>query len=107
MMAPATRFAQLGVHRWIMKFPRSAGEHGRIVLNPDDAEIAGYARVGVDNDGTTPGCLIGPNKVCGRAFFDSGAAGLRVVRATNSAHGQMVHLPRSALERGRVRRAWR
>lgn len=76
-------FAQLGVRRWIVELPRSAGEHGRIVLNPDDAEVAGYARVGVDSDGTTPGCLIGPDKVCGRAFFDSGAAGLRVIRAAN------------------------
>lgn len=76
-------FAQLGARRWIVELPRSAGEQGRIVLNPDDAEVAGYARVGVDSDGTSPGCLIGPDKVCGRAFLDSGAAGLRVIRAAN------------------------
>jgi hypothetical protein len=74
-------FVQLGVKRWIVELPRSASERGRIVLNPDDAEIAGYARIGIDSDGTTSGCLVGPEKVCGRAFFDSGAAGLRVLRA--------------------------
>lgn len=72
---------QLGVHRWIVELPRLAGEQGRIVLNPDDAEVSGYARIAVDSDGTTPGCLTGPEKICGRAFFDSGAAGLRVLRA--------------------------
>lgn len=74
-------FVQLGVRRWIVELPRSAAERGRIILNPDDAEVSVYARIDVDGDGTTPGCLIGPQKVCGRAFFDSGAAGLRVLRA--------------------------
>ncbi|WP_375391753.1 hypothetical protein [uncultured Sphingomonas sp.] len=74
-------FAQLGVRRWIIELPRSAAEQGRIILNPDDAELAGYVRLGVDADGTTPGCLTGPDRICGRAFFDSGAAGLRVLRA--------------------------
>ena len=74
-------FIQLGVRRWIVELPRTVGEPGRIVLNPDDAEIAGYARIGAAADGTTPGCLVGPERVCGRAFFDSGAAGLRVIRA--------------------------
>ncbi|WP_267382364.1 MULTISPECIES: hypothetical protein [unclassified Sphingomonas] len=73
-------FAQLGIRRWIVELPRSATEQGRIVLNPTDAEIAGYARIAVDRDGTTPGCLVGPQRICGRAFFDSGAAGLRVLR---------------------------
>ena len=75
-------FAQLGVRQWIVELPRTAGEQGRIVLNPDEAEIAPYARIGVDSDGTTEGCLIGRERICGRAFFDSGAAGLRVLRAT-------------------------
>jgi hypothetical protein len=74
-------FTQLGVRRWIIELPRSAGELGRIVLNPDDAEVAGYVRIRVDADGTTPGCLTGPEKLCGRALFDSGAAGLRVLRS--------------------------
>ena len=74
-------FAQLGVRRWIIELPRSPAEQGRIILNPDDGELAGYARLAVDADGTTPGCLVGPDRICGRAFFDSGAAGLRVLRA--------------------------
>lgn len=74
-------FVQLGVRRWMVELPRTPGETGRIVLNPDDAEVAGYAPVDVDADGTTAGCLVGPEKVCGRAFFDSGAAGLRVIRS--------------------------
>ncbi|WP_380787365.1 hypothetical protein [Sphingomonas sp. R86521] len=74
-------FEQLGVRRWIIDLPRTADAVGRIVLNPDDAELAGYARLAVDGDGTTPGCLIGPQKICGRAIFDTGASGLRVIRA--------------------------
>ena len=74
-------FEQLGVRRWIVELPRTATEQGRIVLDPSDAEVADYARIGVDGDGTTPGCLTGPDTICGRAFFDSGAAGLRVLRA--------------------------
>jgi hypothetical protein len=77
----ANPFEQLGVRRWIIELPRTAAEQGRIVLNPDDAELAGYARLDLDRDGTMPGCLVGPERICGRAFFDSGAAGLRVIRA--------------------------
>lgn len=51
------------------------------MLDPDPADLATYARIDIDANGTTPGCLVGPQKVCGRAFFDSGAAGLRVMRA--------------------------
>ncbi len=75
-------FAQLGIRRWIVELPRTAGEAGRLVLNPGDDELAGFARVGIDAQGTTPGCLVGPEAICARAFFDSGAAGLRVIRAT-------------------------
>ncbi len=74
-------FEQLGVRRWLVELPTPGGAPGRIVLNPTDAEVAGYARVGVDAEGTTPGCLLGPEKMCGRVFFDTGAAGLRVIRA--------------------------
>jgi hypothetical protein len=74
-------FEQLGVRQWVIELPRSPDETGRIILNPGDAEIAAYARVGVDADGTAPGCLAGPDKICGRVFFDSGAAGLRVLSA--------------------------
>ena len=74
-------FEQLGIRRWLVELPTPGGAPGRIVLNPTDAEVAGYARVAVDAEGTTSGCLIGPEKICGRVFFDSGAAGLRVIRA--------------------------
>lgn len=73
---------QLGVKRWIVELPRNAGEQGRLILNPDGAETASYARVRIDAEGTAPGCLAGPEKICARAFFDSGAAGLRVIRST-------------------------
>lgn len=79
--AIANPFEQPGVRRWLVELPRDPSQEGRIVLDPDAADLAGYARIDVDADGTTPGCLIGPQKVCGRAFFDSGAAGLRVMRA--------------------------
>ena len=74
-------FTQLGVRRWLVELPRSVGEQGRLVLNPDDAEVAGFARIALDSDGTTPGCVAGPDRLCGRTYFDSGAAGLRVFRA--------------------------
>lgn len=98
-------FTQLGVHRWIIEFPRSAGEQGRIVLNPDDTELASYARVGVDADGTTPGCLVGPERICGRAFLDSGAAGLRVLRPLPFHPGRTALPPRSPSARVRRSRA--
>ncbi|WP_419808119.1 hypothetical protein [Sphingomonas sp.] len=74
-------FLQLGVRRWIVELPTSAARTGRIVLNPTDAEVADFARIAVDANGTTPVCLEGPQKICARGFFDSGAAGLRVIRA--------------------------
>ena len=69
------------MRRWIVELPRTAAEQGRIVLNPDDAEVGGYSRIDVDGDDTMPGCLVGLKRICGRAFFDSGAAGLRVIRS--------------------------
>ena len=75
-------FEQLGITQWIVELPRSAKEEGRIILNPEETEIAAFAQLAVDADGTSTGCLAGPERICGRAFFDSGAAGLRVIRAT-------------------------
>ncbi|WP_425229739.1 hypothetical protein [Sphingomonas sp.] len=77
----ANPFEQLGVRRWIVELPTSGTQPGRVILNPDDAEVAAYARVDVDAAGTTPVCLQGPERICARGFFDSGAAGLRVIRA--------------------------
>ena len=53
------------------------------MLNLDDAEVAAFSVVNVDRDGTTAGCLSGAAKICGRAFFDTGAAGLRVICPTS------------------------
>lgn len=75
-------FLQLGARRWIVELPRPGERTGRIVLNPSDAEVAAYRRIAIDDRGTTAGCLVGPaalGKLCGRAFFDSGAPGLRIL----------------------------
>jgi hypothetical protein len=79
--AVANPFEQLGVHRWLVELPTNLAAPGRIVLNPSDEEAAGYAKLDVDGEGTTAGCLNGPQQICGRALFDTGAAGLRVIRA--------------------------
>lgn len=73
-------FLLLGAKRWLVELPRSREAAGRIVLDPHDSEIANYQRINVDDYGRTVGCLIGPPplKVCGPAFFDSGAPGLRI-----------------------------
>lgn len=79
-------FAQLGVKQWIVELPRPGEASGRIVLNPTPDEIAGYSMIGVDDDGTTAGCLVGPaalGRICGRTFFDTGAPGLRVIGGPN------------------------
>lgn len=76
-------FEQLGVKRWIIELPRPGEAAGRIILNPSDAELAGYQRIVLDENGTSPGCLATQTaRVCGRAFFDTGAPGLRVLGAT-------------------------
>lgn len=73
-------FEQLGARRWLVELPTPSGAPGRIVLNPTDDEIAGYARVRVDAEGAVAGCLKGRETICGRAIIDTGAAGLRVIR---------------------------
>jgi hypothetical protein len=73
-------FRLLGVKRWLVELPRPGDAAGRLVLDPDDSEIANYQRIALDDYGRTAGCLVGPPplKVCGPAFFDSGAPGLRI-----------------------------
>jgi hypothetical protein len=74
-------FVELGIKRWIVELPRPGNPAGRLVLNPTDAEIAGYKRLTVDDNGTTGGCIVAAGsfgKICGRSFFDTGASGLRV-----------------------------
>jgi len=75
----------LGARRWIIELPRPGDTApGRLVLNPDDAEISAYQTVKMlsDDGNTVAGCLAfqPPEKpICGPARLDTGAPGLRVV----------------------------
>jgi hypothetical protein len=76
----------LGVRRWIVDLPRPGEAEGRLVLDPDDAEIAAYREFKVIEglDDRLPGCLVGPaalGRICGSVRFDSGAPGLKIVSA--------------------------
>ena len=87
----ANPFVAIGVHRWIVDLPRP-GETapGRIVLNPTDAEVAGFtllplsprlAGLGGGRHDAVPGCLLNNAtraKACGVVTLDSGAPGLRL-----------------------------
>jgi hypothetical protein len=74
---------QLGITQWIVDLPRPGHSDGRLVLNPASQEIVGYRRIAfADDTGNLAGCLLGPErlgKVCGATYFDTGAAGLRVL----------------------------
>jgi len=87
----ANPFAALGARRWIIELPRpgEAGP-GRIVLNPTDAEAAGYVTLptlsrlakltGALHDGVT-GCLINRStsaRFCGAVVLDTGSVGIIV-----------------------------
>ena len=79
-------FEALGARRWIVELPRPGDTApGRIILNPDDADIAGFANYRLlDDDNSLAACITGPaplERVCGPATLDSGAPGLRVVEA--------------------------
>ena len=81
----------MGVRRWIVELPRP-GENavGRLVLNPDDAEVADYVRrpmlaLGGGLHDAVEGCLqrlprdAAPAKSwCGAVSFDTGAPGIIV-----------------------------
>lgn len=75
----------LGARRWIIDLPRPGdAAPGRLILNPDDAEIATYRSVKMlsDDGNTIAGCIAfeAPEKpICGPARLDTGAPGLRVV----------------------------
>jgi len=87
----ANPFLAIGVRRWIVELPRP-GETapGRIILNPTDAEVAGYAflpfnpelsGLGGGRHDAVPGCLVNTAsqaKACGAVTLDSGAPGIRV-----------------------------
>jgi len=74
---------ELGVKRWIVQLPRQAGETGKLVLNPDETELASFKRFQVDDRGMFSGCLIAAarasQRICAPAIFDSGAPGIHVV----------------------------
>ena len=81
----------LGARRWIVELPRPGEGDGRLILNPTEAEIAGYAmtplaapyaheRGGGLHD-ATPGCLINAQshaRACGVVLMDTGAPWLSV-----------------------------
>jgi hypothetical protein len=88
----------LGAKRWIVELPRP-GETapGRLVLNPTDAETAGFVMISIadrSNRGglhdSLDGCLVNDAtkaKACGLASMDSGGPGIRV------ANGGLGHTP--------------
>jgi len=81
----------LGVRRWIVELPRPGEGQGRLILNPTDAEVEGYAmaplaapyaheRGGGLHD-AVPGCLANATthaRACGVVLLDTGAPGLAV-----------------------------
>jgi hypothetical protein len=90
----------LGARRWIVELPRPGEGAGRLILNPTDAEVAGYAmaplaapyaheRGGGLHD-AAPGCLANAaarQSACGVVLMDTGAPGLAV------ANGRLVGPP--------------
>ncbi len=84
--------ASIGVSRWIVIIPiPGRQEVGKLILNPDDSELAGFKMLdaGVAFSGPQgmvggafPGCLIVRStgeQVCGPMCLDTGAAGLALV----------------------------
>jgi len=73
----------LGIKRWIIVLPRSAGETGKLILNPDDGELAQYKRFELDERGLFSACLIAADnanrKICAPGQFDSGAPGIHII----------------------------
>lgn len=72
---------EMGATRWLVDLPRPGESAGRLVMDPGDDEIAEYRRIAVDAYGRVAGCLAGDRagKVCGPAYFDTGAPGLRIM----------------------------
>lgn len=72
-----------GVRRWIVELPRPGdAAPGRLILNPDDAEVARYRQFSFIRDtNEVAGCIVaadGSTKLCAPAMIDTGAVGLRV-----------------------------
>ncbi|MGZ6040166.1 MAG: hypothetical protein ACXWKR_15965 [Phenylobacterium sp.] len=84
----------LGARRWIVELPRPGEGDGRLILNPSDDEVAGYAyaplsapyahEAGGGLHDAAPGCLVNSAshaRVCGPVLMDTGAPWLSVVNA--------------------------
>jgi hypothetical protein len=84
----------LGARRWIVELPRPGEGDGRLILNPTDAEIAGFVTVplaapyahepGGGLHDAVPGCLANATthaRACGVVLMDTGAPGLAVANA--------------------------
>jgi hypothetical protein len=101
-------FAVVGARRWIIELPRPGeAAHGRLVLNPSEAEVAGYTMVRLvggfaDRDGgglhdAVFGCLgaeSGGRRICGLTTLDTGA---HFIRVSNPLPGAPVFKPGEAL----------
>ena len=81
----------LGVRRWIVELPRPGDGDGRLILNPTEAEIEGYAMLplaapyaherGGGLHDAVPGCLSNAAthaRACGVVLMDTGGRGLSV-----------------------------
>jgi hypothetical protein len=86
-----------GPRSWILTLPRpGSAEPGHLVIDPDEADRAGFALVKLSPqadlsdrlsgwaDAALPGCLVedGGERFCGRTLLDSGAPGLSVATDT-------------------------
>jgi hypothetical protein len=82
----------LGARRWIVELPRPGEGDGRLILNPTDAEAAGFVAVplaapyahepGGGLHDAVPGCLANAQthaRACGVVLMDTGAPGLAIV----------------------------
>jgi hypothetical protein len=82
----------LGVRRWIVELPRPGEGDGRLILNPTEAELQGYAMLplaapyaherGGGLHDTVPGCLSNTTtgaRACGVVLMDTGGRGLSIV----------------------------
>lgn len=79
----------LGVKRWIVELPRPGDTApGRLILNPDEAEVAKFRQFAFIRDtNQVAGCIVAADnsaKVCAPAMIDTGANGLRVQGGTEA-----------------------
>ena len=84
----------LGARRWIVELPRPGEGDGRLILNPTDEEVEGYAmtplsapyahEAGGGLHDAAPGCLVNSQsheRFCGPVLMDTGAPWLSVANA--------------------------